>query len=130
MMPKRTAVPSSAAPLPEPEQDDWPDDIVGFRIRLASELCHILVERSGAWRHCSRGPCRRAHACKTQDGQCPALPKREPSSEQETARTMARVQRILQNPEGFVATQERHLAAHPPRERREQSARRGQKGRR
>lgn len=129
-MPKRTAVLSSAAPPSEPEQDDWPDDIVAFRIRLASELCRLIVDRAEEWRHCSRGPCRRAHACQTQDGHCPALPKREPLSEQEMAKRMARVQRILQNPEAFMATQNRHLAAHPPRGRREQSARRGQKGRR
>ena len=128
-MPKRTAMPSSdAAPSSEPEQDEWPDDIIAFRIRLASELCRLMVERTGEWRHCSRGPCRRAHACKTRDGECPAMRKREPVPEQERERHMARLQRILQNPEAFMATQQRHLAAHPPRRRQQQSARGGRKG--
>lgn len=128
-MAKRTAMPSSvAAPSSEPEQDDWPDDIIGFRIRLASKLCRILVERSRAWRHCPHGLCRRAHACNTQNGECPALPKREPASEEKTQKVMAQVQRILQNPEAFKAKQARHLAAHPPRRRRQQSARGGRKG--
>lgn len=117
-MPKRTAMLSSAAaPLSEPEQDHWPDDTIAFRIRLGSELCRILAERSRAWRHCPRGLCRRAHACNTQNGECPALPKREPVSEERTQKVMAQIQHILQDPEGFKARQKRHLAAHPPRRR-------------
>jgi hypothetical protein len=89
-----TKTPQQAAPQAV-DGDAIPENIDEFRNEMARRINKFIGNRARYWRGCKEPACRRHRACAAPRIHCSNAPPHRPSTPDQRARAIARVQRTL-----------------------------------
>ena len=98
---------AAAAWLPELP----PDDMDAFRLTLARRINIFISNRQRRWRGCPEPACRRRRGCVAPRIECSNSAPARPSTPEQTARTLAQVQRALREVSARQEAEEKLAAA-------------------
>jgi hypothetical protein len=93
---KRNSAAAKTIAAPADQAEDAPPvDMERFRLMLAQRMAMAIANRGRCWRHCRVSLCRGQRACAAPEIHCSNAPPAPPATPDEIARTLALLQRAL-----------------------------------